>query len=184
MIGDEIHKFATKLWKINRSITGVGVRETLIHIKQLLPNLTIESVPSGKKVFDWVVPPEWHVSKAYIIAPDGKKICDFSINNLHLVGYSIPFHQKMRLAELQKYLYSLPEQPKAIPYITSYYQKRWGFCLTQEQRDALDEGVYEVVIDSKIFEKGGGIELWRVSFAWQQRSRNIAFNLRLSPIHG
>lgn len=152
MIGDEIHKFATKLWKINRSITGEGVRKTLAHIKQLLPTLTIESVPSGKKVFDWVVPPEWHVSKAYIIAPDGTKICDFSINNLHLVGYSIPFHQKMRLEKLQKYLYSLPEQPKAIPYITSYYEERWGFCLTQEQRDALDDGVYEVVIDSKIFE--------------------------------
>lgn len=152
MIGDELHKFANKLWKINRSITGEGVRETLAQIKQLLPNLTIESVPSGKKVFDWVVPPEWHVSKAYIIAPDGKKICDFSINNLHLVGYSIPFHQKMRLEELQKYLYSLPEQPNAIPYITSYYNERWGFCLTQEQRDALDDGVYEVVVDSKIFE--------------------------------
>jgi aminopeptidase-like protein len=152
MIGDEIHKFANKLWKINRSITGEGVRETLAHIKKCLPNLTIESVSSGKKVFDWVVPPEWHVSKAYIIAPDGKKICDFSINNLHLVGYSVPFHQKMRLEELQKYLHSLPEQPNAIPYITSYYQKRWGFCLTQEQRDALDEGVYEVIIDSKIFQ--------------------------------
>ena len=152
MIGDEIHKFANKLWKINRSITGEGVRETLTHIKKCLPNLTIESVSSGKKVFDWVVPPEWHVSKAYIIAPDGKKICDFSINNLHLVGYSVPFHQKMRLEELQKYLHSLPEQPNAIPYITSYYQKRWGFCLTQEQRDALDEGVYEVIIDSKIFQ--------------------------------
>ena len=85
MIGDEIHKFANKLWKINRSITGEGVRETLTHIKKCLPNLTIESVSSGKKVFDWVVPPEWHVSKAYIIAPDGKKICDFSINNFFLL---------------------------------------------------------------------------------------------------
>ena len=138
--------------KINRSITGEGVRETLVKIqKEHLPNLNIETVPSGTKVFDWVVPPEWHVTKAYIITPEGKKICDFSINNLHLVGYSIPFFGKMRLDQLQKYLHSLPEQPKAIPYITSYYKERWGFCLAQEQRDALDEGEYEVVIDSRLF---------------------------------
>lgn len=152
MIGNQIHKFAKELWSINRSITGYGVRETLAKIKkEHLPYLNIKSVPSGAKVFDWVVPPEWHVSKAYIIAPDGKKICDFSVNNLHLVGYSIPFRGRMKLEELQKYLHSLPEQPNAIPYITSYYEERWGFCLTQEQRNALDDGEYEVVVDSKLF---------------------------------
>ena len=152
MIGTEIHNLATKLWSINRSITGEGVRKTLQHLKnEYLPTLNIESVPSGTKVFDWVVPPEWHVSKAYIITPEGKKVCNFSDNNLHLVGYSIPFHGKMQLEELQKYLYSLPEQTNAIPYITSYYKKRWGFCLTQEQRDGLKEGEYEIAIDSKLF---------------------------------
>ena len=83
MIGYQIHNFAKKLWKINRSITGEGVRETLEKIKkEHLQYLNIESVPSGTKVFDWVVPLEWHVSEAYIITPGGKKICDFSINNL------------------------------------------------------------------------------------------------------
>jgi aminopeptidase-like protein len=152
MIGYEIHSFAKKLWSFNRSLTGEGVRRSLALIKsECLSNLNIEAVPSGTKVFDWVVPPEWHVSKAYIITPEGKKICDFSLNNLHLVGYSIPFHGRMKLKELQKYLHSLPEQPNAIPYITSYYQERWGFCLTQEQRDVLVDGEYEVVIDSKLF---------------------------------
>ena len=152
MIGYEIHSFAKKLWSFNRSLTGEGVRKSLALIKsEFLSNLNIEAVPSGTKVFDWVVPPEWHVSKAYIITPEGKKICEFSLNNLHLVVYSIPFHGKMRLEELQKYLHSLPEQPNAIPYITSYYQERWGFCLTQEQRDGLVDGEYEVVIDSKLF---------------------------------
>ncbi len=147
-----MHSFAKKLWSFNRSLTGEGVRKSLALIKsECLSNLNIEAVPSGTKVFDWVVPPEWHVSKAYIITPEGKKICDFSLNNLHLVGYSIPFHGKMRLEELQKYLHSLPEQPNAIPYITSYYQERWGFCLTQEQRNVLANGEYEVVIDSKLF---------------------------------
>jgi aminopeptidase-like protein len=109
-------------------------------------------VSSGTKVFDWIVPSEWHVSEAYIISPEGKKICDFSINNLHLLGYSIPYRGRMKLEELQKHLHSLPEQPSAIPYITSYYGERWGFCLTQEQRDLLQDGEYEVVVNSKLFE--------------------------------
>ena len=151
MIGDEIYKFAKELWPLNRSITGDGVRETLKKISTHLTKINIKSVPSGTKVFDWTVPQEWHVTKAYIITPDRKKICDFSVNNLHLVGYSIPFHGKMMLKQLQKHLYSLPEQPNAIPYITSYYQERWGFCLTEKQRKGLRDGEYEVIIDSKLF---------------------------------
>ena len=152
MIGNEIHSLAKKLFKFNRSITGEGVRETLSEIKKILPNLNLQSVSSGTKVFDWIVPSEWHVSEAYIISPEGNKICDFSINNLHLLGYSIPFRGRMKLEELQKHLYSLPEQPSAIPYITSYYHERWGFCLTQEQRDLLQDGEYEVVVNSKLFQ--------------------------------
>ena len=151
MIGKEIHNFALKLWPLNRSITGEGLRETLKEISEHLPDLKIKSFKSDLKVFDWTVPEEWHVNEAYIIDPEGKKICDFSKNNLHLVGYSSPFRGKMQLNDLQKYLHSLPDQPNAIPYITSYYERKWGFCLTQKQRDDLIEGQYEVMIDSKIF---------------------------------
>jgi len=151
VIGYKIHSFANELWAFNRSITGEGVRKTLSCIKRHFQNFNTRSVSSGTKVFDWTVPDEWHVLEAYIITPSGKKICDFSINNLHLVGYSIPFRGKMKLEELQKHLHSLPEQPNAIPYVTSYYEKRWGFCLTQEQRNVLADGEYAVVIDSKLF---------------------------------
>ena len=110
------------------------------------------SVPTGTKAFDWIVPQEWFVKQAYIISPNGKKICDFSKNNLHLVGYSIPFRGKMNLDELKEHLHTLPEQPNAIHYITSYYKKRWGFCLTQNEFDSLEDGTYEVFIDSKHFD--------------------------------
>ncbi len=151
MIGKEIHDFAIKLWPLNRSITGDGLRETLNQISEHLPELNISSLKSGSKVLDWTVPEEWQVTEAFIINPKGEKICDFSKNNLHLVGYSVPFHEKMQLNNLQKYLHSLPDQPNAIPYITSYYERKWGFCLTQKQRDSLEEGQYEVIINSKIF---------------------------------
>ena len=150
--GSEIHEFARELWPINRSITGEGVRETLKKILHHLPTLDIKSVPSGSKVFDWEIPKEWYIDEAYIITPNGKKICNVSENNLHLVGYSIPFKGKVSLKELKNHLHTLPSQPDAIPYITSYYQERWGFCLTQEEFDSLEDGIYEVYIDTKLFD--------------------------------
>ena len=151
MIGKDIHLFACDLWKINRSITGEGVRQTLASIKAHLPKMEIKSIPTGTTVFDWTVPEEWLVNSAYIVTPDGKRICDFSKNNLHLVGYSTGYEGYMSLIKLQEHLYSLPDQPDAVPYITSYYEKRWGFCLTQNERDNLKEGNYKVLIDSKFF---------------------------------
>lgn len=149
MIGAEIHQFAKELWPINRSITGAGVRDTLTHIKHHLPELKINSIPSGTVVFDWTVPEEWSVNEAYIISPNGKRICDFNVNNLHLVGYSIGFEGRLRLEELKEHLYTLPEQEDAIPYVTSYYKKRWGFCLSQTQYNDLEDGEYYVKIDAK-----------------------------------
>jgi len=151
MIGNEIHNFARELWPINRSITGEGLRETLRRISKHLTKLEIKSVLSGTQVFDWTVPKEWNVKNAYIITPNGKKICDFSENNLHLVGYSVPFEGRLSLDELKKHLYTLPDKPKAIPYITSYYKETWGFCLTQEQFNTLENGIYKIVINSTLF---------------------------------
>jgi len=152
MIGADIHQFAKELWPINRSITGEGVRDTLGLIKRHLPNLKINSVSSGTSVFDWTVPREWNVKEAYIITPSGEKICDFNENNLHLLGYSTPFEGNVKFADLKEHLYTLPEQPNAIPYITSYYKQRWGFCLSQEQFNDLKEGTYYVKIDTNLFD--------------------------------
>ena len=152
MIGNEIYEFAKELWPINRSITGEGVRATLYQVKQHLPDLEIKSVPSGTEVFDWVVPKEWHPTEAYIITPNGEKICDFKANNLHLLGYSTSFDGNLSLDALKEHLYTLPEQPEAIPYITSYYKERWGFCLCQNQYDRLVDGNYYVKIEAKHFD--------------------------------
>jgi len=152
MIGNEIHNFAKKLWPINRSITGKGVRTTLDLIKQHLPGLEVKAIPSGTEVFDWKVPKEWHAEEAFIITPSGEKICDFKVNNLHLLGYSTSVEGSMGLEELKEHLYTLPEQPEAIPYITSYYKERWGFCLSQNQYDQLEDGEYRVKIEAKHFD--------------------------------
>lgn len=150
MTGQKIHQLAQQLWPICRSITGNGVRQTLDILKQHLPALVVHEVPSGTQCFDWTIPQEWNIQDAYIIAPNGDKIVDFKQSNLHVVGYSTPVNQTLSLAELQPHLYSLPDQPDAIPYITSYYAKRWGFCLTERQKASLEPGDYQVVIDSTL----------------------------------
>ena len=123
-----------RLFKINRSITGEGIRRTLNIIKKEHPSLKIKSIKSGTKVFDWTIPSEWNVSSAYVIDKKGKKIIDFKNNNLHLVGYSEPIKKKINKIELLKRLYSIKSKPNAIPYITSYYKKNWGFCITHEEK--------------------------------------------------
>ncbi len=151
----------TKLFPITRSLTGQGVRETLEIIKKEFPQLQIKKIRSGTKVFDWNIPEEWNVKDAFVIDKFNKKIIDFQKNNLHLMGYSIPIKKKITKQELFKNLYILKNQPEAIPYVTSYYRKRWGFCISYNDFKALDKRYssndqFKVVIDSS-FNKWGNL---------------------------
>ena len=147
-LGHEMHALASRLWPINRSLTGDGFRESLKVISQQIPELKVFEVPSGTKVFDWVVPNEWVIREAYIVDPTGKKFCDFSLNNLHIIHYSIAVEREMTLEELLPFLHSLPSQPDAIPYLTSYYKDAWGFCISDNEKEQLLPGTYQVYIDS------------------------------------
>ena len=148
--GELIYSWAKDLFPICRSITGPGVRETLDYIKKIIPNLKLHEIKTGTKVFDWTIPDEWTIRDAYILNDLGEKIVDFQDNNLHIVNYSEPVDKILSLEELDKHLFSLPKQPTAIPYVTSYYEKRWGFCVTEEFRKLLEPGSYHVYIDSDI----------------------------------
>jgi aminopeptidase-like protein len=148
-----------KLYPLTRSLTGQGVRSTLKIIQKEFPELKIKKIKSGTKVFDWNIPPEWNVSDAYILDKYNNKIIDFKINNLHLVSYSVPVKKYISKKELFKNLYFLKNQPKAIPYITSYYKKRWGFCVSYNQYKNFDKKYsssdkFKVVINSTLNKKG------------------------------
>lgn len=148
--GERMMALMQELWPICRSITGDGVRQTLAMIKQHLPELTVHEVPTGTKCFDWTIPQEWNVRAAYVEGPDGRRVIDFAAHNLHLVGYSEPIDQEVDLETLQQHLHSLPEQPDAIPFVTSYYKRAWGFCLAHRVRQSLPAGRYRVRIDSEL----------------------------------
>tara|TARA_Y100000590_G_scaffold470603_1_gene666798 strand:+ start:9336 stop:10622 length:1287 start_codon:yes stop_codon:yes gene_type:complete len=151
MVGRSIYNLINDLFPISRSITGDGVRETLRIIKEThLPSLNICEIPTGEEIEDWKVPKEWNIKDAYIKNSKGNKILSFKENNLHILGYSKPINIKLKLEELKEHLYSLPEQPDAIPYVTSYYKETWGFCLTHNQYESLKDDEYVVSIDSKL----------------------------------
>jgi aminopeptidase-like protein len=148
-MGESMYALVRDLYPICRSITGNGVRETLRRIGEHIP-LKIHEVPTGTRAFDWTVPKEWNIRDAYVKNSDGLKVIDFKKHNLHVLNYSTPVRKRIPLAELRDHLYALPDHPDWIPYKTSYYQERWGFCLSQNQLDALKEGMYEVVIDASL----------------------------------
>ena len=148
-VGEPMHKLIRDLYPVCRSITGNGVRETLRQVGEHIP-LKVHEVPTGTQVFDWTVPKEWNIRDAYVKNSNGQKVIDFSRSNLHVLNYSIPIHKRVSLAELREHLFTLPNQPDWIPYKTSYYQERWGFCLSHNQLDGLREDSYEAVIDASL----------------------------------
>ncbi len=149
--GLSMHALASRLYPLCRSITGNGVRQTLAILNESLP-LTLSEVPTGTQVLDWTVPKEWNIRDAFIKDATGKRVVDFQVSNLHVVGYSIPVSLSMSLAELRPRLHSLPDKPDLIPYRNTFYKEDWGFCLTDRQLNSLPEGQYEVCIDSTLSE--------------------------------
>jgi aminopeptidase-like protein len=148
-VGREMYELIAKLYPLCRSLTGDGVRKTLSILNEHLP-LDIHEVPTGTPVFDWTVPKEWNIRDAYVKNAQGERIIDFHRSNLHVVSYSTPIRKTLRLEELRKHLFTLPDRPEWIPYRTSYYTANWGFCLSHNQLLELQDNEYEVCIDASL----------------------------------
>ena len=146
-----ILNWAKTIFSYNRSITGSGVRKTLNFFKKINPQMRILSFRSGMKCFDWRVPDEWEINNAFFVdLKSKKKFSDFKKNNLSVLNYSIPVNKTVKLNELKKHIFTLPKQPNLIPYVTSYYKKNWGFCLSYHEFKKLKNNKYKVFIDSKL----------------------------------
>ena len=148
-VEQKLYSLMQELFPICRSITGNGVRKTLRILKEEI-DLKIINVPSGTKVFDWKIPNEWNIRDAYVKNSKGERIIDFHKSNLHILNYSIPIKKTISSHELKNHLYSLPEKPNSIPYVTSYYKKNWGFCVPHNSLKSFNDDAYKVHIDSTL----------------------------------
>ncbi len=149
---EKLATYFERLWPICRSITGNGLRESFRILQEIVP-FELTEVPTGTQVHDWEIPREWNIQDAFILTPDGRKVADFKLNNLHVLNYSSPVDMEVSHEELSKHIFTLPEQPTAIPYVTSYYEEKWGFCLSHNEWNSLPkEGSYRLVIQSELKE--------------------------------
>lgn len=167
-----------ELFPILRSITGPGLEESIALMGEHMP-LRVRSVPSGTQVFDWTVPPEWRLESATLVGPEGETVADASENNLHVVSYSEPVQETMSLEELQEHLHSLPDLPDAVPYVTSYYKRDWGFCLSETAREQLEPGDYRVEIESDFVD--GGVPVADVVLEGENRAEILLTSYLCHP---
>lgn len=152
--GQNMYNLAGEIFPFFRSITGEGVRNTLRVLSDYISKedgigLTISEIPSGTQAFDWVVPKEWVIREAYIEDEEGNHIIDIKNSNLHVLGYSIAVDRWVDLEELKEHIYTQPDQPEVIPYVTSYYKESFGFCMSENMKNSLPEGRYHMYIDSE-----------------------------------
>ena len=145
-----MYNLAERLFPICRSLTGDGFRESLNILKEIVPEINVHEVPTGTQVFDWTVPNEWNCTGGGIYTLNGRKVIDFSDSNLHILGYSTPVDLVISREELLEHVYTQPDQPDWIPYVTSYYKDRWGFCMSENQKKTLSEEKYHVIINSTL----------------------------------
>ena len=166
------------LFPLPRSLSGHGQIKTLEYFEKYFPELQRLSFQSGTKVFDWTIPLEWNVKDAYFQnLQTGKKYADFHVNNLHLVGYSEPINTVVDLDELQRHLYSLPDTPYWVPYVTSYYSRNWGFCINEITRSSLPAGDYRIFIQTTL--QKGSINISHAQFKGQYQKEIFSFSLSL-----
>ena len=167
----DYNKLFDELWPLCRSITGEGLRKSLNIISKEVP-FNIFSKNTGEKIYDWEVPKEWIIRNAFLVGPDGEKYCDFQKTNLSIINYSIPVNNYFEFDELEKHIYTLPSLPTAIPYVTSYYQANWGFCMPHEVFERLPRvGKYHCYIDSNHID--GCLDYAHYFFKWGLSSKEI-----------
>ena len=146
--GEIMYQWCRDLFPLCRSITGQGIRDTLTYFQSIAPGLKLECLPTGEQVFDWTVPEEWVIRDAYIEDEAGNRYAEFSKNNLHILNYSCAIDKVVSKDELDQFIWTQPDQPERIPYVTSYYKRRSGFCMSQNEFESLPEGNYRLFIDA------------------------------------
>ena len=137
------------LHMLDRTLVSGDYDKALEYLGNVM-SMTVHAVDSGTQVFTWTVPKKWGVREAYIKDASGEKIADFARHPLYLASYSAPFKGTLTKDELLKHVTTNPDRPAAIPYAYHYYKEDWSFCLPYNVVKDLDDGPFEVVVDTAL----------------------------------
>jgi len=139
-----------KLWRFNRIFCSSDYDAALEILREYLPFDThVYNSPLPYK--GWVIPPKWDLVQG-VIRRNGKTI--FEVDHpLKIMGLSRSFKGQVSLEELKNHLHFDRRNPKRIPYhFRQHYrpwERDWGFCVTQDFYDTLEEGFYDIEIVTK-----------------------------------
>ena len=107
---------------------------------------------SGREHNGWTVPHKWEVVKAEI-RKDGKLIYDGKKHPLGVIGYSESFKGKLNLSKLKEHIYYKKDAPDNIVYHCDLYykpyRKLWGFSMPYSLFFKLEDGEYDVDLETK-----------------------------------
>ncbi len=142
-----VMEICNDLYLLNRTLISDDYDSALDYLGDILP-MKIHSMKSNSTAWTWIIPQKWSVKKAAIHF-DGKSICDWSDHPLYLSSYSIPFSGRISKTELLKHIITDPDRPNAIPYHYHYYNPDWSFCLPFNLVKDLNDGNYDVEIDTE-----------------------------------
>jgi len=84
-----------------------------------------------------------------LTGPEGTVYADYADSNHAVLNYSEPVDRRLQLDELDDHLFTHPGVTDAIPYVTSYYERNWEFCLPHSIYEELPEGKYHAYVDSE-----------------------------------
>ncbi len=142
-----------KLYPLNRSLNTIDNLTTIDFLRRFLPNSKPEYYQPGEKAWTWTIPERWNVKKAYIEV--GNQRLNFVSPNsflspINVVSYSLPVNKIVDYEELKKHIYYNPHRRDSIPWVYKYYDRDWGFCISDNQwRKFPTDAQYHVVIESE-----------------------------------
>lgn len=146
-----MQEIINRLYPINAYLLGEGYDKRLEILKEYL-DLKVLEFKSGEQHGTWTIPQEWKVKEAWVKF-NGEKIIDFAKEPLSIIIGSAPFKGTVTKEELLKHLYYVNDfgdnAPDTIPYKTAFYDDKWGVCASKNLVDSLEEGDYEVFIDTE-----------------------------------
>jgi aminopeptidase-like protein/aminoglycoside N3'-acetyltransferase len=135
------------LWRLPRDLVSRGFDEAMLALANQVP-MTVHEYPTGAECWTWILPEKWSCQEAYLETLDGRRLFSYADHPLHVVSYSLPFDGVVSREELLRHLHVHPRIPEAIPFIFKYYDRDWGLCCSQVQRETLTDERYRVVIRS------------------------------------